>query len=536
MLLRRDYFISTSSNSMATIIYARKSSESEDRQVQSLADQVQALQRLAERESIKVTEVITEARSARTPHSRPEFERLIMEIEKGKVDGVLTWAVNRLCRNLVDGGNIAHLLQTGKLRFIRTPDRTYLPEDNAVILSVETGVATAQLQDLSRNVKRGLQSKVERGDYHKSAPIGYKNNLATHGIEPDPETFSTVRKAFQLLLSGQYSVAEIHRELVALGLKGMTVHSRSKPVSKSVVYNLLRNRFYTGQIQFNGRIYSGNHKPLISMSDFTRAQAILSRAPVTRPSRHEFPFAGTLSCGVCGCAVVGEVKTKHNRSTGKTATYTYYHCSGAKGCVRTSISEQALFEEITEVHSQLQIDEEFVAWCRTSLLRSAETDSELRTLSATRIEADLTRTRNRLDQATSMRLDGELSAAEFLALKEKLKEEEAALLAARAAIEEGSRVLDEIILNKLQSVVALSEPARLPAQVLRAQVRSVGSNHTLTNGILSLNVDPIIQKVAAFEPRANGSERAKADDYFAKNPGWLAVLNEARTIARSCNY
>src|SRR4051812_32468227 len=102
---------------MHIAIYARKSTESEDRQIQSLTDQLTALQALAQRESLRIDEVYEESRSAKAPYSRPEFQRLIKNIEAGRIRGVFTWSINRLSRNPVDGGIIAYLLQTGKLEF-----------------------------------------------------------------------------------------------------------------------------------------------------------------------------------------------------------------------------------------------------------------------------------------------------------------------------------------------------------------------------------------------------------------------------------
>lgn len=521
---------------MATIIYARKSSESEDRQVQSLEDQIQALQAFAQRENIIVSEVITEARSAKSPYSRPEFQRIVEDIQSGKVDGILTWSINRLSRNLIDGGLIAHMLQTGQLRYIRTPERTYRPEDNVLIMSIENGMATSFVQDLSRNVKRGMQGKVDRGGYPGSAPIGYKNNLGTHEIEPDPQSFPIIEQAWKLLLSGQYSVAEIHRELVSLGLKGMFKANRDRPVSKSVVHSLFRNRFYTGQFSYKGEIQQGNHQAMITVADYNRAQAILSKAQVTRPKHLSFSFSGSLKCGTCGCAIVGESKRKHYKGTGNSACYTYYHCTGAKGCVRTSISESALFEEVASIHNQLKIDSEFVEWCRTSLRHSAEHDASTRAKSVEDLKAELGKIRARAETITTMRIDGELTSDEFLAVKEKLKAQEVLVQKDIDRNQMAGTALDELILAKLDSAVALRSPESLTTNVLKGHIRSVGENHTLTLGKLSLSIDPIIQKIATFEPRAIGSERAKADDYFGKNPGWLACLDEARTFVREFHW
>jgi len=74
---------------MSAVIYARKSSESEDRQVQSLDDQLGVLRSLARDEGIPVEVEYVESKSAKDPYARPEFERLIRSIEGGKVSHLL---------------------------------------------------------------------------------------------------------------------------------------------------------------------------------------------------------------------------------------------------------------------------------------------------------------------------------------------------------------------------------------------------------------------------------------------------------------
>ena len=69
----------------------------------------------------------------------------------------------------------------------RTYNRLYLPTDNALVLSVDTGSANQYVRDLSVNTKRGLKSKVEKGWYPGVPPAGYLNDLSTQTIVLDPE-------------------------------------------------------------------------------------------------------------------------------------------------------------------------------------------------------------------------------------------------------------------------------------------------------------------------------------------------------------
>jgi hypothetical protein len=90
------------------------------------------------------------------------------------------------------------------------------------------------------------------------------------------------------------------------------------------VNKILRNRLYTGVFNWNGKTYSGVHVPLITKELWERLQAALDSrlANRHRKVKHDFAFSGLISCGHCGCSLVGEIKK---------GRYVYYHCTGYKG-------------------------------------------------------------------------------------------------------------------------------------------------------------------------------------------------------------
>jgi site-specific DNA recombinase len=187
------------------IIYARKSSEAEDRQVLSLESQVEELQKLAEREGLEVVDVLVEAKSAKEP-GRPIFNLMLEKIKKGEANAILTWKIDRLSRNPVDAGTLQWLLQQGTIKEIRTPERIYRPEDNALLWAVESGMANQFIRDLSMNTKRGLKKKCEKGYKPGLAPLGYLNNKYSpkgeHDYFPDPERFPIIQRIFKTLATG----------------------------------------------------------------------------------------------------------------------------------------------------------------------------------------------------------------------------------------------------------------------------------------------------------------------------------------------
>jgi len=130
-------------------LYARKSTDTEDKQVQSLDDQVKYMAETAKREGLHIVgEPIRESQSAKRPDARPKFKALLQEIDGGKIDGIICWKLDRLSRNPADSGRIQQLLQDGKLQHIQTTEKSYFPEDNAIVFSVEASMSNQYIREL----------------------------------------------------------------------------------------------------------------------------------------------------------------------------------------------------------------------------------------------------------------------------------------------------------------------------------------------------------------------------------------------------
>ncbi len=233
-------------NEIKYLIYARKSSEDEDRQVASIDDQIKILKNKATELNLKIVDVISEAKSAKAP-GRPEFNKLLERIKKGEASGIIAYKLDRLARNPIDGGQISWMLQGNILKHIQTCERGYFPTDNVLMMSVEFGMANQFVRELSTNVKRGLHSKVEKGWYPERSPIGYLNTKAeergNNYIIVDPERFDLVRKMWDFMLTGNYSVAQIGRiaaKELHLKTKATKKHP-SKVLSMSGVYRMFTN-------------------------------------------------------------------------------------------------------------------------------------------------------------------------------------------------------------------------------------------------------------------------------------------------------
>lgn len=336
-------------------IYARKSSENDDRQVQSLPAQIDwARERCASLGEPNPV-VYHEARSAKTP-GRSEFARLVDAINQGDVSTVVCYRADRLARNALDGGAIMYAMERGLLQKIVTNDRTYVagnPEDE-FILSLDFGLSSKYSKDLSRVVKRGLTQKLEKGEITGLAPFGYRNvrsererrELGAVAVDEPNGTF--VQKLFRLAATGKYSLSDltnvvIHEWKLTLPRANGAPAPRSFPAS--TIHRILRNTFYYGVFTVKGVAYAGTHQALISKALFDRVQTILSgrRTSAERPSKHSFPFVGLVTCSMCGRKLTAYARTKPSGRL-----YTYYVCSGRakKICTQQPISEQLILEKV----------------------------------------------------------------------------------------------------------------------------------------------------------------------------------------------
>jgi DNA invertase Pin-like site-specific DNA recombinase len=182
---------------MKYFLYARKSTDVEDKQVLSIEAQLTELRALAKEQGLEVVTELIEKQSAKMP-GRPVFNDMLARIQKSEAQGIVCWKIDRLARNPVDGGQIQWLLQNSTIQHIQTHDSSYRPTDNVLMMSMEFGMANQYIRDLSVNTARGLRAKARQGHFPGTAPFGYLNNPATKTIVIDRKKSPVVKAAFEL--------------------------------------------------------------------------------------------------------------------------------------------------------------------------------------------------------------------------------------------------------------------------------------------------------------------------------------------------
>jgi site-specific DNA recombinase len=526
---------------MRYVLYARKSSESEDRQVQSIEDQARILRQLAADRSLHVVEEITESKSAKDPGVRPGFDRLLKLVEQGRADAILCWHINRLTRNPIDSGRLSWLLQRGTLQVIQTPERQFLPTDNVLVFSVETGTANQFILDLKKSVRRGMESKVAKGWSPHRAPEGYVNNLRDHTIEADHEgeRFTLLRQAWQLVLSGSHTPAQAIRVLNdEWGYRTRkTEKGGGSPLSRSAGYHLFSSVFYTGYFRHGGEIHRGNHPPMVTQAEFERVQRLL-RGQVGKPhprEQHVFPFTGLLRCARCGGAISAEKQPgRHGRGN-----FVYYHCSDRLGlCGKRSVREDVLERQIDYCLAGVRITGEFGVVIREALSRWVGEEFGAQEARYGAQARELVASERMLSVLVELRLKGLIDDDVFAAKQAQLK---ASVSGLRLAVAETQERLDHT-----RAVIGRAVDFLQTAPLLfltggwerkREVARSLGARYLFdpeTTAVL-IEVNPLLQYLQAgrvtdstpnpgvLEPLEVGSGKAKETLENSKvSAGWPA--------------
>jgi len=489
-------------NKIKYILYARKSSESEDRQVASIQSQIDVLQEIAKQESLEIIDILSESKSAKAPE-RPIFNRMLQRINRGEAQGIICWKLDRLARNPVDGGNISWMLQRGIIKHIKTFERSYYPTDNVLMMSVEFGMANQFILDLSLNTKRGLKAKAEKGIFPAPAPTGYINisGRGNKTIVPDPERFDLMRKMFELMLTGSYAPPQIAK--IANEEWGFRMPN-GKKMSKSTAYNIFTKSFYYGEFEYpkgSGVWCKGIHKKLITAEEYDKIQIILGKKGKPRPRTHIFAFTGLMRCGECGATITAEEKIKKQKN-GNIHQYIYYHCTKKlnPNCTQKCVRKEELEKQVLLMLDKIEIPQSFHKWALDELKKDSAKDGENIKKITENKQKEYNNCLKKFDAIIEMRANSELTQEEFMAKKESLAKEKAKLY---EILTDTDKRADEWI-GKAEKVFSFARDAKTnfkngTLQQKREILSALGSNLLLKDKILTISIQKpfiLIEKMA----------------------------------------
>ncbi len=481
-------------------LYARKSTEPDDKQAMSIPAQLVELREFARRENLEILSEFVESKSAKTP-GREVFGDMMMRLERGEVNGIIAWHPDRLARNSIDGGRIIYAVDTSKIVSLRFPTFWFEPTPQGLfMLQVAFGQSKYYSDNLAENTRRGMRQKLRRGEWLTKAPFGYTNNPKTRNIEPDAVKSRIIVKAYAEYAKGSHTLVSLAQFLKDLGI----TTKAGTPLGKASIKRILTNRAYLGFTKHLGEFFPGSFAPIISSAQFEAVQNVLAKREhrYKRRQKNDFPFTNLFRCGECQSMFTAQWAT--GKSGGR---YRYYRCTKKKGnCKSGYVREDILHGQIQERIGSISLPDRYTGWM---LNRVNEWEREEITASGSEIQnlsSKILAVEERMDKLVSAYLDNDIPKQNYLKRKDEVMRLLASLNGKKKDFENGKKkwveplrawVLDTKQALDLGSIDDLHEIADF--------VRRVGTNPTIQSKSMHFRIPPPSEYAAVLRGKMHAN-------------------------------
>lgn len=384
-------------------LYARVSSKEQEREGYSIPAQLKLLREYALQHDLQVEREFVDVETAKQA-GRANFGEMLKFLRRNRTCHVLlVEKTDRLYRNLKDWVSIDELEL--EIHFVK--ENVVLSHSSRSAEKFMHGIkvlmAKNYIDNLAEEASKGLREKAEQGMWPSHSPLGCRNvalDDGHRGIAPDSDRAPLIAQLFAWYATGDYSLKEVAGKVRQAGLR---YRNSGDVVPTPSVHKILRNRMYTGEFMWKGRLYRGRYEPIISRELFEQVQEVLDDRGARRPKhrRHRFAFTGLVRCGHCGCSMTGEIHK---------GRYVYYRCTGHKSrCPEKYAREEAIASQFLELLKGLQVDSEVKEFLTNALRQSLQDEKKFHEEALSRFSAEHGQLQNRLDQMYVDKLDGKIS-------------------------------------------------------------------------------------------------------------------------------
>lgn len=334
------------------IIYCRVSTQEQGKGT-SLDEQKTACKEICKYYKMNIMETFTEKASAMKGGKRPLFNKVVQMLKEGAAKILVCAYSDRLTRNGTDGDTIKELIEDYGITVVIVHSNRIIkaPVDPTDYLMFELEIAFSNYRVRIDRVRcnSGIVAKNMGGTRTAKPPYGYMYDNDTREVVVVEKRADFVRKAFELLATGEYSVKEVCEELSRLDF-----HYDLQPdgiIPKQSLISMLKNTFYMGEylVKQTDEYVQGKHEPIISKDIFEEVQKILSSSPKA-PRKHDLLYSRLITCSGCGHYMTGDVKQKPN---GK--RYVYYRCTNPQCDERYSVNETSIDTDVAAYLSEIQL-------------------------------------------------------------------------------------------------------------------------------------------------------------------------------------
>ena len=353
--------------------YCRVSTALEE-QESSYASQIRSYTELiSQHEGWELVDIYAdEAVSGTKTDKREDFNRLLADCRKGKIDRVLVKSISRFSRNTKDClAALRELMRLGvTVQFEKENIDTGTPTTELMV-SVSGSLAQQESMSISQNIRMGYRRRMERGEFIASSPpYGYRN-AGGGRLEIVPEEAEVIRWVFESYLNGQ-GIVTIAEEMNRRGVPKK--HGEAAWIPYAVAC-WLRNEKYTGNtlcqktfttgfpyisVKNRGEVdqfyIENSHPAIISQEIFDKVQALRKKkkAPVSAPSK--FPLTRKMICGKCGATFYRTVD-RHGANNWVCSGHKDGNRNGKGACPNLSVRERDIYTAFIRMYNKLRLHE-----------------------------------------------------------------------------------------------------------------------------------------------------------------------------------
>lgn len=507
-----------------TITLARVSSKEQEEEGYSVDAQTVFLEKYCEGKGLKVLKRFKIAETASKPEMRKEFQLLLTYLDEHNIKHLVVEKVDRLTRNSKSAITIDDWLDADSTRQLHLPKNGLIlhkgsTSQDRFMWDIYVAVAKQYANNLREEVKKGVMEKLRQGWYPGTRPpIGYLHSGDKgHKTQMvDTKTAPLIKLAFELYDSGNYSIRRLCDELKNQGLTNRI----GKPLSKSYIHYMLRDKFYVGVMTWLNQEYPGKFEPIIDEDLWERVQSRLGSGTTPRVEKHFTLLKGKTRCEVCGATISWYMQKGH----------WYGECKSnrpcaVRGCARQDKIEQELADYFNELVSPSPA---LIAWVKKELRQSGAQETEQYEASIQK----LTNAHRRLDEQIKVlyedRLDGRISSVVYdEKFKEKTKERDEIAKNIKNRSSQNTEYIERAIdiLELTQNAADIFK--NKPMEEQRVLLGDIFSNITLNGKHMTITWRPEVEVIR------NAIEKTKRLEIIlepSSDPSELVLSEASRSI------
>lgn len=464
---------------------SRQANTSFDEDGFSIQAQREYCQRKAAELGVQLVDEYTDRGKSARNADRPALQAMLARIKDDTdIQYVFVHKLDRLARNRADDVQIGLLLAKNGVHLVSCTENIDDTPSGKLVRGIMGDIAEWYSANLSEEAKKGLRKKVELGGTPHLAPLGYVNRrLKITALGKDIGTVKVhkrygpiITECFKLYDTGRCTLDEVAAHANDQGLRlAATKRLPERPLHTQHMQRILRNRYYTGWLSYNGVEYKGAHPALIDDATFARVQALLTARNLSKDKSHKRPhhLKGFLFCAQCGRRLGITVVTKPRSRR----TYAYFYCLGRQGeagsCLQSLAPIGDIEDAVRAYWANLRIPAERIPVLRQAILADFSGKHEQGQVEINQQKRRVIKLEQRRKRAKAAYFGGALDLPEFTAEQEAIRH---GIQTAEAIIARWSVELESIT-EALDTALAFTEnplllyaalPERLKVMLMQA--------------------------------------------------------------------